>query len=342
MLEKKLFIDGIIYSLQTNGGISTLFNELIKRLPLDFYHLSLYKNNNFNININANNIFFNEYRNFERYRNCKINKKMKLFHSTYYRLPDDKKVISIQTIHDFTYEKYSSNIKKYIHVAQKRNAIYNSDILICVSNNTKSDLINYYGSKFEDRCKVIYNAASNDYFNHNKDGIYKQNILFIGQRSGYKNFNFVLKTLKYNKSFFLDIIGGGDLTKDELNFLEREMPYRYKFWGNVTNKTLNDLYNISFCLLYPSLYEGFGIPILEAMQAGCPVIAFNNSAISEIVDRNENLLISDDISEISFFLEKLNNTEFRQTIIKYGIERSKYFSYNNTFNQTMNLYNINF
>jgi mannosyltransferase len=332
----KLYIDGIIYSLQKHGGISTVFNELITRLPFDFYNLILYNNNNFKHNQSTNNLIYKQ-RTLERYRQISINSEYKLFHSTYYRNPVQKNLKIIQTVHDFIYERFHNGIKRRVHVLQKSNAIKNADIIICVSNNTKIDLLNYYGANLENKCKVIHNAASTDFFQLNYD-CNKSQVLYIGNRSGYKNFKSLVLALKNLLELNLVIVGSS-LTKDDLFFLHKYLPKRFTYLGHLTNEELNIQYNISLCLVYPSLYEGFGIPILEAMQSGCPVLAINNSSIPEIIPDKNYLLEIGSIDEIQLHLNKMTNLDYRNKFINYGLMRSEQFNWEKTYSKTFQIYN---
>jgi mannosyltransferase len=332
----KLFIDGIIYSLQKHGGISTVFNELIKRLPYDYYNLILYNKNNFNYIKSTNNLIYKP-RILERYREINLNTEYKLFHSTYYRCPANKKMKSIQTVHDFIYERFNKGIKKRVHILQKSKAIKNADVIICVSNNTKNDLLNYYGASFENKCKVIHNAASSNFRQLNYI-INKTQVLYIGNRSSYKNFKSLV--LAISKVFELNlVIVGSCLTKDEQIFLQKNLPNRFTHLGYLSNEELNIQYNISLCLVYPSLYEGFGIPILEAMQSGCPVLAVNNSSIPEIIPEKKFLLETGNVDEIELSLKKMLNVDYRNSFINYGLNRAKDFNWENTYKNTLQIYN---
>ena len=332
---QKLLIDGIIYSLQKEGGISTVFNEIIKRLPKDYFLLSLYKKNNFKLNTKLNLITLN-YRILERYRKFDYKFKNTIFHSTYYREPINKDVKIVQTVHDFIYEKYINGIKQNIHTYQKSKAIKNADIIICVSNNTKSDLLNYYGSSYENKCKVIYNAASEDFYNIKNIEKINQ-VLFIGQMSGYKNFNALVLAISRIGFLKLAVIGS-EFTREEFIFLKKHIPNKFVNLGYLTNYEVNIQYNISFCLVYPSIYEGFGIPILEAMQSGCPVIAVNSSSIPEIIDPKYLMSIGSS-EEIENSILALMNDDYRNECINYGLKKCLAFHWDKTYNQTYKIYN---
>ena len=130
--------DGIIYSLQRRGGITTLFDQLITRMPENSYKLLVYDGYT-KINCLSSCVRMKT-RFFERYRKANVRNQSKVFHSTYYRLPASEKVPVVTTVHDFSYEKYRKGLAKYVHAEQKYKAISKSDRIICVSESTKNDL----------------------------------------------------------------------------------------------------------------------------------------------------------------------------------------------------------
>ena len=117
------------------------------------------------------------------------------------------------------------------------------------------------------------------------------------------------------------------------------MLIHYKFnYYNLLLTSILIIYNNAFCLLYPSKYEGFGIPILEAQQAGCPVIAYNSSSIPEII--GDTTLVFNDL-EIDSILELfiiINNVDKRILIIQAGIKNASRFSWDKMAKNVTGLY----
>ncbi|RSH69856.1 glycosyltransferase family 4 protein [Stutzerimonas stutzeri] len=321
-----ILYDGIIFSLQQMGGISVLFNELFKRLPQNSYQLVDYSAKN---NCNA--------RVMERYRAFKASVDYSIFHSTYYRLPDVKRGMVVTTVHDYTYERYSSGLRRYVHTNQKNKAILGSDKVVCVSESTKRDLLEYTGHYPEERLVVVHNGVSSDYYSIPGLKAVEQ-VLFVGARHGYKNFHSLVLALSRLSWLELVCVGGGAFTKDEIDLLERKISGRYRHSGFLNNSQLNTEYNKSLCLVYPSLYEGFGIPILEAMRAGCPVVAVNRSSVPEVAGEAAYLMEQGSPDEIfdaiNFFSVFANRNEY----IARGLLRARNFSWDLTFDKTIAVY----
>lgn len=329
--------DGVIFSLQHQGGISVLYRSLFDGLQK--------ANRNFNV-LTYGSVGLGDYnetsiaaRFLERYRDVSelCVAENSIFHSTYYRLPEGRSASAIvTTVHDYTYEYFSSGIRKGIHSWQKNRAVLQSDLIICVSESTKLDMLRFTPGKVKGEIVVVPNGVSDDYQWLCKE--IKEQVLFVGARSGYKNFSAAVMAVSELPELVMVCVGGGAFTKSEERLLERYLFGRYKHCGYVDNETLNNLYNQSICLIYPSLYEGFGIPVLEAMRAGCPVIAVRSSSIPEVAGDAAYLIARGEPQEIVRGIRWLMLDKNRTGKVLAGLEQANKFSWDNTVSQTLKAY----
>lgn len=330
--------DGIIEKLQQGGGVTVVFNELIKRLSHNYLYFS-YEVSSHIANSKQNHILSS--RLLERYRDAQLPLELlgekAVFHSTYYRMPANANLPVVTTVHDFTYEKFVKGPAKYVHSWQKNRAIRNSDLVICVSQNTAKDLQQYCPID-QKKIRVIYNGVSDSY--HPLDGISSdqgQNVVFVGARSGYKNFTLAAESVAAMPNLRLQIVGGGKLSEDEIKHLDAHLPNRYQWLGRLSDEELNQTYNQAYALLYPSSYEGFGIPVIEAMRAGCPVVAVNVSSIPEVAGDAAILVNKATVAALSEALIKL--PAMRKQLISAGFAQAAKFSWDRCFEETLAVYN---
>lgn len=349
-------IDNIIFSLQKSGGISVYWYEILSRIineteinhifvEEDVKETNIFRNK---LKIDANNTIHSNLKMnsiLNRYRNLDFNMRNEkfIFHSSYYRtlsksVKKRNNVKEVVTVHDFTYERFTRGIKKWVHVWQKKKAVKSADIVICISENTKKDLLYFYPQFSKKDIRIIYNGVSSDYFKLPESDIVLSSppfFLFIGSRAVYKNFNFTVEAVAQTKDFILKIVGG-KLNRKELNLLNKKLPNRWELLENVDNSDLNKLYNKAFSLVYPSFYEGFGIPIVEAMKAGCPFIALNCSSIPEVAGQAGILMDKLDILSFNNAVSEIRNN--REEIIKRGFIQSNVFSWQRCYQETLEIY----
>lgn len=336
-----VFLDGIVFSLQRHGGISVYFQEIYGRLLTDngSSRMVVYANSELNASLaeleNKQALINKNSRPLERYRKCAVDDNC-VFHSSYYRVPD-RGVPSVTTVHDFTYENFVGGPRRWLHAWQKNESIKKSDAVICISENTAKDLMRHCKVD-ESKVRIVYNGVSSDYQPLSDYDLTTNQVLFVGSRAAHKNFWAAVNAISQCLSLELTVVGGGKFTEKERIRLEEMLPGRYRHMGHLSNSQLNYIYNSSYCLLYPSSYEGFGIPIVEAMRAGCPVIAVNTSSIPEVagdaallVERPEGGLIADALKMLKVGRE-------RERLVQAGLVRAKIFSWDRCYEETSEVY----
>lgn len=228
-----------------------------------------------------------------------------------------------------------------------------ADKIIADSNSTKKDLINYFNVP-EEKIRVILLAADEKFKPLNKEEInevkqkYYLNfpfILYVGTLEPRKNTPSLIRAFykikKKNPQHKLVITGKKGWkykeifeTIDKLN-LQKDVV----FTGYVSDEDLPALYNAADLFVYPSLYEGFGLPPLEAMACGCPVITSNTSSLPEVVGDAGIMINPHDVNGLAKAMyEVLTNESLGEDKIKKGLERAKMFSWEKCARETLKVY----
>jgi len=333
-----LVFDGIIYQLQKNGGISVYFNELFKQLNHQDLPFSLLRYGSFQPDL-VKDCKIAPFRNFERYRNANIPRETKIFHSTYYRNPAGKnKTLNVVTVHDFLYEKYSRWEKKIVHTFQKYRAIEKADVIICVSDQTKSDLLYYCNGLQNKDIFVIHNGVSN-VFTAGQDvkTFEKPYLLYVGNRNGYKNFGLILSAMENLHDYNLYVVGGEPISRYEQRFVKEKLRGQVFFFKNISDDKLANMYRQAHCFVCSAFDEGFGIPIAEAIASNCPVITLDRPIFREVAGPAGIFIENDkdDLIEKVQWLE-VNNKKHKKNILKY----SDRFTWEKTHNKTIDVYKL--
>src|SRR3989338_5448392 len=271
-------------------------------------------------------------------------KNIDVYFSPAHYLPRFCPVPQVVTIHDLAYLYYPEDfIKKDLW--QLKNwtnfSINQAKRIIAVSKTTKKDIIKNYDVD-EDKVSVIYNGyekisqklkvKSQKY--NSKVKSKEPFILFVGTIQPRKNLEVLIdafdKFTQTNKEFKLVIVGKKGWLYENIFEKVKTMNLEKKviFTDHVSDSELIWLYKNAFCLVLPSLYEGFGIPVLEAMNFDCPLIASFSSSLPEI---GGDASLYFDPKNPDDLLEKLNslkeNKELRQELITKGRQRIKFFSW---------------
>jgi len=287
-----------------------------------------------------------------------------LLHSLNSELPlycDIKKIV---TIHDLKYLKYPhffkdfSKIKtKYLEYTMKKGA-EKADIIIAISESTKKDIINLLGIE-KDKIRVIYEASNLGMYSRKNDDILNSDILkkysiqkpyflYVGEKRPHKNIEGLIEAFaifkeKYDRWNTYLVIAGKRYSgyQDYVKKAENLGMIDYLiFTGFIPDKHLKSIYSEAEVLLFVSFYEGFGIPILEALECGLPVITSNISSMPEVAGDAALLVDPHNIQEIAEKMNNITNSEIlRKQLIESGFERVKQFSWERTARETLKVYN---
>ena len=268
-----------------------------------------------------------------------------IMHFPHYNVPISYRGKYLTTVHDLTHivlpEFLGGKIKYLYAKFLMRQALRRADHIFTVSNNSKKDILKYFRIP-EDKISITYNAIDDDFRLKDKteiDYLYdkydiprgKKLLLYVGNLKPHKNLSTLLKALKkLNRDDVYLLLVGKAFRSVDLDEQEKQMGIKDKVihTGMVSKEELIDLYNLADLFVFPSLYEGFGIPPLEAMACGTPVIASNNSSIPEVVGEAAVLFNGKNAKELSDQIEVVfNDNTMREELIKKGRLQCKKFNW---------------
>lgn len=285
-------------------------------------------------------IFKSLWRNFSVSRQLQ-NHDIDLFHGLSNELPDrihKSEVLSVVTIHDLIFMRFPQFYKaidRKIYYSKVKYACSAANKIIAISNQTKDDLINYFKVNPE-KIELIYQSISPVFFEKQKPEniISKYNldnkyILAVGTNEKRKNQLALLKAV-HSKSIKTQIIFVGKPTSytfELVKFIdENKMDEQVRFLNNIPRRDLAGLYQKAILSVYISMFEGFGLPVIESMASGCPVITSNISCLPETAGGAAVLCDPKNIKKIGENIKKIiENNSFRKEIIDKGTKRAKMF-----------------
>jgi len=371
----KVLYDHSAFSMQKYGGISRYFSEIVRNIQEQNFAIPVFAD------FVANNVHKKEIASFvikpgpllgffsfyfknniwgrrtviRLYNNWLSVKAMKrggfdVFHTTYfdpYFLPYLEGRPYIVTVHDMIHEKFLKDSEEHSGlIASKKMLVENAAKVIAISHNTKKDVVEMLNIDPE-RVEVIYHGID---FNTGPEStenplLPDSYILFVGGRAGYKNFDLFIRAFaKLSKRIqTINVVCTGlDFTDKELSlFNDLEIGNKVFHFFAKTDGQLALLYKKAKIFVYPSLYEGFGMPILEAFTCGCPVVLSNASCFPEIAgnaaayfDPNN----ADDMTDC--ILTVLNDEGYRAKLIDNGKGRLNDFSWKKSAEQTFRVYDM--
>jgi len=358
----KILYDHQIFSIQKYGGVTRYFCELIKNLPSQHqFNLALlfsdnyYLNGNFDL-IKKKNILpdkdfkgkhfikkkiysINEW--YSKY--CISSDKFDLFHPTFYNSYFLKllKKPYIITVHDLIIFKHRNvSEKPDFTISQMINVINHASHLIAISENTKKDLIDILKVN-PDKIDVIYHGYNGIISKKNTQNRGRY-ILFVGRRGEYKNFKTFVQAisqlLKREKELKL-ICVGDHFDSEEMIFLTELGISNQVVALTIGDDELNEIYSNALVFVFPSLYEGFGMPILESFANNCPVCLSNTSCFPEIAGSAGAYFDPYDKESILAAVEKvIYDNVYAEELTRAGQNRLMNYSWTKTVDETLKTY----
>ncbi len=251
----------------------------------------------------------------------------------------------VTTMYDMIHEIYTPG---HFTTAHKRASLARCDHVFCISHNTRKDLCEIFGYPI-DRTSVTHLGYQN--FGVLGEGLPLSRafqgapyFLYVGQRSGYKNFARLIAAFaaspRIRRDFRIVCFGGGPLT-DEEHALSASLGLNESHVSQIagSDEQLAMAYRHALALVYPSLYEGFGLPPLEAMSASCPVLSSNSSSLPEVVGDAGIAFDPNDTDAIGEALERIaNSADLRKDLIQRGHKRRQLFSWDACVRETLGVY----
>ena len=364
----EIIIDGIIYQQQKVGGVSRIFTEILPRMCEidDSLKFSILTTNKLRQNLpTASGIKHRELFEIDRFlkpawlwRKYDIRgkfiyqaidkKSSAIWHSTYFTRLSNWPGMEFVSVYDLIHELYPQYFTRHKDDdfrKIKEDCIRNADLITCISRNTQEDIVEYYDLDI-DKTRVIHLAHHPVFQKRDVDRAVlsfgkKPYLLYVGTRPIYKNFALFIKAYsrwKYRSEVEVVVVGSNWLDIEKAMLLDLGIQDNIHLLSDISDDLLVNLYNLALGFVFPSLYEGFGIPLLEAMACGCPIVA---SRIPTTVEVAGDIPYYFETSEIESLLNSLNEVyegNSRSKRIMEGIEHAKKYSWDKTAQETLKAY----
>lgn len=271
-----------------------------------------------------------------------------VIHLTTFELHKNKSIKTVVTVHDMIPELFGESFKEEVKnrfIKNKKLAVAKADHIICVSESTRRDLIELLEVDSSKVTVIHHGISTEPAVPFIKRDSFNPYILYVGARGGYKNFRSFMKAYSLSKireEVKIICFGGGGFSNDEIGLMHELgiLGSEVKHLSG-DDRLLCELYRNADLLIYPSIYEGFGLPPLEAMANDCPVVCSNTSSIPEVAGSAAEYFDPRNLEDIIFALENVFFSKQRKKeLIRLGRERVKLFSWENTADKTLQVYSL--
>jgi len=267
-----------------------------------------------------------------------------VFHSTYFS-PSPNSLPSVVTVHDMAPERFPEwfwDMEEFVE--QKRLSISLADRIIAISQATADDLVAFYPS-CQGKINVIHHGGDHLPFQADSVGAFAEGsrpyVLFVGDRVRYKNFRIILEAMmdqSWPANLHL-LVAGAPFGNSERLHLERfHLTGRVQHAGKVSDSELADLYQAAVAMMFPSLLEGFGFPILEAQRCRCPVICSDIPVFREVAGTAAVFVDPLDPGAWARNAALMLVGSNRAELVQAGVANESRFRWENCARQTMDLY----
>lgn len=362
----KILYDHQIFSSQPFGGISRYFCSLLQEFTkndsgIEFTVPLLFSNNSYIHEPGLYpdlNYFFRDHNFRGRDRILEfINRRkvisylhknkpqVQVFHPTYYNpyfIDHLDKIPYVLTVHDMIHERFENLPSRDKECRDKAASVKHAAAIIVPSESTKQDLIHFLGTSSE-KIHVVHHGFTQVKQDSARPGLPEKYFLHVGQRKYYKNFPLLLKafavTVSSDSNIVLLCCGGGAFTNEE-NILINQLGLSGRIMQrNFTDGELFHVYNQAAGFVYPSLCEGFGIPVLEAFGCGCPVILSDIPCFREVAGDAASYFKPDSAPELSALMREMLNSEILRNELRLkGRKRLEAFSWRKAAAATTEIY----
>jgi len=251
----------------------------------------------------------------------------------------------VLTVYDMIHELYPQYFigDPWNVVVNKRKLLDRATKIIAVSKNTKKDILRIYPHIAESKIEVIYHGNSIKIKENANLTLPENYILFVGSRKNYKNFVFLVHAITDllidNKALTLLCAGGGNFDKEEIKLLNDLQLSSQVIQKSFKDSDLGMIYKRAKCFVFPSAYEGFGIPVLESMACGCPIILTNSSSFPEVAGEAGLFYNLNDGNDLKNKIKLLlDDEQLRQSYSEKGLHQVKKFDWDEAAKQCFYLY----
>lgn len=354
----RVHVDDQIFSFQRSGGISRYFTELLngfaseatndvelvpKRIFSDNRHLlatrhgrqvpALYRFAPRSVRI----------RNRLSLLAARVDVVQHTYYDSRYLRQHKQGRLRVVTIYDMIPELFPGEFERGNPHLQKDQFVAAADVIICISETTRQDLLRIYGH-LSKPVEVVLPGIGTPFRPGvpADDRLPKRYVLFVGRRDGYKDFAVAAEALSKGSvpsDVHFVAAGGGGFTDSEATLLQAMGLRGRALQMDFTDDALVAAYANALCFVFPSRYEGFGLPTLEAMASGCPVVLSRSPAHVEVGKDAAAFFApqdSDDLAEV--LAEVADDSALRRSLRDAGLRRAATFTWSSTAHHTLDVY----